>query len=437
MVAVKKFLVEKRWALIAILIGVFYGFGSAILCIAFNLVIFGFNIMYIVSPLLAGFVEVFIARRRYGKSTGAISALLTFLLINGYGWFGPGLIFPKEPATLSLITIIAIILTLQAAFPTLINYILFVVGVGIVRKFIEFLIFLPSRILRKPTEAREIEENIGPSADEIFLDELKIPLLSVTPIEGGKIKKYVGLVSGEAVSEEKEAEGRISKLTKIIEPTLLEDMYLGDARKLAISRMLEEAESIGANTVIDVIISYVSMGGLQGSALLVTATGTAVIVHEENDKFQGKIAKKGPISGINEKVNVPKVNEIVSGDAKNASRMNEKVNVPKVNRNVSRIADRVKVSGQIIGKEVIDSSAKIIGKVKDIEVNLDNNEIEAIVFSKGSISESLGLSKEEVVIPFEEVKQIGDKILIKKNHGDKSSVNDYYSYIENKIRNIE
>ena len=46
--------------------------------------------MYIVSPLLAGVVESYIAIKKYGKSTGAISALLTFLLINLYGWVLPG-----------------------------------------------------------------------------------------------------------------------------------------------------------------------------------------------------------------------------------------------------------------------------------------------------------------------------------------------------------
>jgi uncharacterized protein YbjQ (UPF0145 family) len=188
------------------------------------------------------------------------------------------LIFPKEPATLSLITIIAIILTLQAAFPILINYILFVVVIGIIKKFIGFLVYIPSKILTKPPEAKEKEEMItGLSADEVFLDGLTIPLLSVSPAAGGKIKKYVGLVTGEAVAEEEKVEGTLSKLSKIIEPTLLEDMNLGEARKLAISRMLEEAKSIGANTVVDVLVDYVSMGGLQGSALIVTATGTAVI----------------------------------------------------------------------------------------------------------------------------------------------------------------
>ncbi len=278
-----RYLYEKRWAIAAISIGFFLGFISAYLCIIWHLVIFGFNIMYIVSPLIAGFAETYIARKKYGRSTGAISALLTFLFINIYGWFLPGYYVDptKEPASLSLITIIAIVLTLQAAFPTLINYILFVVGLGILRKFIEFLIYIPSKIMRKPPKVGGKEENNLPSADEIFLDKLNIPILSVSPVDDQRITKYLGLVGGEAVAEEKKGEGRVSMLKKMIEPTLLDDMYLGEARKLAISRMLDDAKLLGADNVIDVIIDYVSMGGLQGSELIVTATGTAVIIDEK------------------------------------------------------------------------------------------------------------------------------------------------------------
>jgi sporulation protein YlmC with PRC-barrel domain len=75
----------------------------------------------------------------------------------------------------------------------------------------------------------------------------------------------------------------------------------------------------------------------------------------------------------------------------------------------------MRLNEHIKGKEVIDSSATVIGKVKDIEVNWDTNEIEAIVLGKGGISESLGLSKEENIIPYDMVKQIGDKILLKGN----------------------
>jgi uncharacterized protein YbjQ (UPF0145 family) len=44
--------------------------------------------------------------------------------------------------------------------------------------------------------------------------------------------------------------------------------------------MLEKAKSLGANTVVEVLIDYVTMGGLQGNVLIVTATGTAVLYEE-------------------------------------------------------------------------------------------------------------------------------------------------------------
>ncbi|MDI6723149.1 MAG: PRC-barrel domain-containing protein [Methanobacterium sp.] len=74
----------------------------------------------------------------------------------------------------------------------------------------------------------------------------------------------------------------------------------------------------------------------------------------------------------------------------------------------------MRVDEQIKGKEVIDSSAMVVGKVKDVEINWDNNKIEAIVLGSGGISEMLGLSRDEAVIPYNAVEQIGDKILLKK-----------------------
>ena len=267
---------EKKWGIIAIVLGILVGFFSAVICIRLHLVIFGFNIMYILSPLAAGFVETVIANRKYGKGTGAISALITFILINFYGWVLYGYI-TNNPTTFNLITLIAIVLTIQAAFPILMNYVLFVIGLSIIRRVIEFMVFLPSRIRRKPRETRVKEEISGPSADETFLDELAIPMVSVPYVPSGKIKRNIGLVTGEAIAEEKETEGLIMKLTNIIKPAELEDIYLGEAKKKAISRMFEDAKLNGANTVIDVLIDYVSVGGFQGNAFIVTASGTAVV----------------------------------------------------------------------------------------------------------------------------------------------------------------
>lgn len=266
-------LIAKRWAIIAVLLGILVGFVSAILCIIWHLVIFGFNIMYIVSPLLAGVVETFVARKKYGRSTGAISALLTFILINIYGWFLPGYFLDptKEPATLSFITIIAIILTLQAAFPILINYVLFVVVVGIFVK----LMSLPAKIMGKTEEITGSRELV--KSDFISVDDLAVPMVSRSDTDERNIKSHIGLVTGEAVAQEKLVEGRFSKLMKLIRPVELDDIYLSDARELALSRMMDKAKSLGANGVSDVSIDFVSMGGFQGSATIVTATGTAII----------------------------------------------------------------------------------------------------------------------------------------------------------------
>ncbi|MBC7119262.1 MAG: PRC-barrel domain-containing protein [Methanobacteriaceae archaeon] len=72
----------------------------------------------------------------------------------------------------------------------------------------------------------------------------------------------------------------------------------------------------------------------------------------------------------------------------------------------------MRVVEDIIGKEVLDSSATVIGKVKDIEVDLETRTIEALILGKGGLSEGLGLSKGETIVPYEMVKKIGDKILL-------------------------
>jgi sporulation protein YlmC with PRC-barrel domain len=74
----------------------------------------------------------------------------------------------------------------------------------------------------------------------------------------------------------------------------------------------------------------------------------------------------------------------------------------------------MRIIEEIIGKEVIDNSALILGRVKDIEVNIKTNEIEALILGKGGIAESLGLSNSEVIISYDIIKEIGDKILINR-----------------------
>ena len=74
----------------------------------------------------------------------------------------------------------------------------------------------------------------------------------------------------------------------------------------------------------------------------------------------------------------------------------------------------MRIVNEIIGKEVLDSSALIIGKVKDVEIDDELHVIEAIVLNKGGLSQGLGLSKGETIVPIDRIRTIGDKILLKE-----------------------
>ncbi|MDD6048431.1 MAG: PRC-barrel domain-containing protein [Methanobrevibacter ruminantium] len=73
----------------------------------------------------------------------------------------------------------------------------------------------------------------------------------------------------------------------------------------------------------------------------------------------------------------------------------------------------MRIVKELIGKEVLGNDVISMGKVVDVEVDLEENFIESIIVSKGGIQESLNISKSELVIPFDMISKIGDKIILK------------------------
>lgn len=73
----------------------------------------------------------------------------------------------------------------------------------------------------------------------------------------------------------------------------------------------------------------------------------------------------------------------------------------------------MRIVKELIGKEVLGNDVISMGKVVDVEVDLEKNFIESIIVSKGGIQESLNISKSELVIPFDMISKIGDKIILK------------------------
>lgn len=73
----------------------------------------------------------------------------------------------------------------------------------------------------------------------------------------------------------------------------------------------------------------------------------------------------------------------------------------------------MKIKDELLGKEVIDNQGSKIGKIKDLELDLDFNKINYIELEDTGLSSKLGLG-EIKILPFDLVEQIGDKVIIKK-----------------------
>ena len=73
----------------------------------------------------------------------------------------------------------------------------------------------------------------------------------------------------------------------------------------------------------------------------------------------------------------------------------------------------MKIKDQILGKEVIDNQGTKVGKIKDLNLDLNSNKIDAIELEDTGITSKLGIG-EKKILPFDLVEQIGDKVIIKK-----------------------
>ena len=84
---------------------------------------------------------------------------------------------------------------------------------------------------------------------------------------------------------------------------------------------------------------------------------------------------------------------------------------------------------EIIGKEILDENASIIGKVKDIEIDTSSKKLESIIIVKEGSKKGFRNTKTEEKIPFEYVSKIGDKILVKKD--DNNLTNLFEEFVNN------
>ncbi len=99
-------------------------------------------------------------------------------------------------------------------------------------------------------------------------------------IDGKKVVKYLGIVSGEAIIGANIVKDFFAGIRDIVggRSGAYED-GLRQAKDIALREMQEQAARMGANAVLAVDLDYETMGG-SGSMLMVSSSGTAVIVED-------------------------------------------------------------------------------------------------------------------------------------------------------------
>ena len=101
---------------------------------------------------------------------------------------------------------------------------------------------------------------------------------STTPtLEGKKVSKYLGVVTGEAILGANIVKDFFAGITDIIGGrSAAYEKELQKARVIAFEEMDEQANDLGANAILGIDLDYETVGS--GSMLMVTISGTAVVV---------------------------------------------------------------------------------------------------------------------------------------------------------------
>lgn len=104
-------------------------------------------------------------------------------------------------------------------------------------------------------------------------------LITTTPnIEGKKVVKYLGLVTGEAILGANIFKDLFAGIRDIVGGRSASyEKELKEAKDIAVQELVDNARLIGANAIIGVDLDYETLGQ-NGSMLMVSASGTAVII---------------------------------------------------------------------------------------------------------------------------------------------------------------
>ncbi len=263
-----------REAIVCIAIATLIGLVVYQIFLYFKIAIFGWNLGLIFAPLTAGYVETILANRIIGEDIGAISAFILFAYTTFYSF-----ILKNPTLGFNFITIGSIAVILQAAFPTLINYILFTVGLGAVlyllgifKKFNRFVYNgIMVHIFKK---APEVNSEQSYEFDEFKSNELINSqdfyfITSTDPID----QRIINLGQFNATVIIDKATIRTPPDPEEIEKETI--YHLKKGKDMCLIELANEIKAAGGNGIIDLDIQY-SLIGLGGDRYQVSAMGMGI-----------------------------------------------------------------------------------------------------------------------------------------------------------------
>ena len=104
-------------------------------------------------------------------------------------------------------------------------------------------------------------------------------IITTTPtIEGHPIREYKGLVTGETIIGANFVKDFFAGIRDIVGGRSgAYESVLREAKDTALKEMEEHARAIGANAIVGIDLDYEALGA-NNSMLMVTASGTAVVI---------------------------------------------------------------------------------------------------------------------------------------------------------------
>src|SRR5512134_2156224 len=116
-----------------------------------------------------------------------------------------------------------------------------------------------------------------PPARGIALEAFMI-LSTTTILEGHSVSRYIGVVTGEAIVGANIFRDLFATVRDIVGGRAAAyEKELNKARTIAVAEMEQTAQQLGANAVVGIDLDYETVGA-QGSMLMVTVSGTAVVI---------------------------------------------------------------------------------------------------------------------------------------------------------------